>query len=40
VKAGRISSPRHALARGSYVVRVTVVCCGSSAPARKTIPIR
>jgi plastocyanin len=32
--------PRHALARGSYVVRVKVVCCGSSATAKKTIRIR
>jgi plastocyanin len=32
--------PRRALAPGSYVVRVTVVCCGSSATAKKTIRIR
>ena len=32
--------PRHKLARGSYVVRVTVTCCGTSSTARKTIRIR
>jgi plastocyanin len=32
--------PRHSLARGSYVVRVEVTCCGTSATAKKTIRIR
>jgi plastocyanin len=32
--------PRHALKPGSYLVRVTVVCCGTSARAKKTIRIR
>jgi plastocyanin len=32
--------PRHSLAHGSYVVRVTVTCCGTSATAKKTIRIR
>lgn|GEM_PF-1155533 len=32
--------PRRALAPGSYVVRVTVSCCGSSATAKRTIRIR
>jgi plastocyanin len=32
--------PRRALAPGSYVVRVTVACCGSSATAKRTIRIR
>jgi plastocyanin len=32
--------PRHALARGRYVVLVTVRCCGTSATAKKTIRIR
>jgi plastocyanin len=32
--------PRRALAPGTYLVRVTVVCCGSSATAKKTIRIR
>jgi hypothetical protein len=32
--------PRHPLAPGSYVVRVTVACCGSSATAKRTIRIR
>jgi plastocyanin len=32
--------PRHSLAHGSYVVRVTVTCCGTSATAKKTIRVR
>jgi plastocyanin len=32
--------PRHSLAPGSYVVRVVVKCCGTSATAKKTIRIR
>jgi hypothetical protein len=32
--------PRRALAPGSYDVRVTVACCGSSATAKRTIRIR
>jgi plastocyanin len=32
--------PRHALARGSYTVRVTVTCCGTSKTAKKTIRVR
>jgi plastocyanin len=32
--------PRHTLARGNYVERVTVTCCGTSKTARKTIRIR
>jgi plastocyanin len=32
--------PRHSLAHGSYVVRVSVTCCGTSATAKRTIRIR
>ena len=32
--------PRRALAPGSYLVRVTVACCGSSSTTKKTIRIR
>jgi plastocyanin len=32
--------PRHSLAPGSYVVRVTVKCCGTSTTAKRTIRIR
>lgn len=32
--------PRRPLARGSYVVRVTVKCCGTAATAKRTIRIR